>query len=374
MTGAGWNFGVLQTGGNNREWRVADWSHAPSSGDRQPIAQQSGQRELPRLANSLYTLNYSKVGGINPKLPAIPAGVNGAVLRQTKFPENFIRANPQFNTATLQTNIGNSNYHSMQAEVTLRPTAGVSFQGTYTWSKSLGRTGNFTNPVDRAGDYTLQAGNRAHNFRTNGTFNLPIGPNKLLLGNSSGPLARFVEGWTTSWILNLTSGAPTDIVAASMLYANGVPDVVGAFDSKAGKVSWDSGALSGNYFGDGYTKVADPQCSSIASNLQSLCTLNAIADASGNVVLQNPQPGTQGNLGQNTVELPGTWSLDGAMSKSFQLTESKTLQFRLDSLNILNHPQPANPSLTLSGSGTPFGNIASKTGNRSFQAQLRLSF
>ncbi len=181
------------------------------------------------LSSSLYTLNYSKVGGINPTLPAIPAGVNGAVLRYNAFPENFVRANPQFSTATLQTNIGNSNYHSMQAEVTLRPTAGLSLQGSYTWSKSLGRTGAFTNPVDRGPDYTLQAGHRAHDFRTNGTFELPIGPNRLLLANSSGALARIVEGWTMSWIFNTTSGAPADIDAATMLYANGVPDVVGPF-------------------------------------------------------------------------------------------------------------------------------------------------
>jgi hypothetical protein len=325
------------------------------------------------LADSLYTLNYSKVGGINSTLPAIPAGVNGAVLRYNNFPENFISANPQFDDATLQTNIGNSNYHSMQAEVTLRPTAGISLEGAYTWSKSLGRTGTFTNPVDRGPDYTLQEGHRTHNFRSNGTFALPIGPNKLLLGNSSGVLARAIEGWTMSWILNTTSGAPASITGANMLYANGVPDVVGPFNPSAGRVQWDDGAPAGNYFGDAYTKVSDPQCLSIASNLRSLCTLNAIADSSGQIVLQNPLPGTQGNLGRNVIELPGTWSLDGAMSKRFQVTESKTLQVRVDAINIFNHPQPANPTLGLGGS-TEFGNIASKTGSRSFQAQLRLNF
>jgi hypothetical protein len=325
------------------------------------------------LASSLYTLNYSKVGGINPTLPAIPAGVNGAVLRYNAFPENFVRANPQFSTATLQTNIGNANYHSMQAEVTLRPTAGLSFQSSYTWSKSLGRTGTFTNPIDRRPDYTLQEGHRAHDFRTNGTFELPIGPNRLLLPNSTGVLARVVEGWTMSWILTTTSGAPTDVEAATMLYANGVPDVVGPFDPGAGKVQWQDGAASGNYFAGEYTRVVDPQCSSIAATLQSVCTLNALVNSSGQIVLQSPQPGTRGSLGRNALELPGTWSLDSAMSKRFQITESKRLQLRIDAINILNHPQPAAPSLSLTGTQA-FGNIATKTGARSFQAQVRLDF
>ena len=73
------------------------------------------------------------------------------------------------------------------------------------------------------------------------------------------------------------------------------------------------------------------------------------------------------------MEQPGTWTLDGAMSKRFQISESKSLQFRMDALNVLNHPQPAAPSLSLTGTQA-FGNIATKTGSRSFQAQVRLDF
>jgi hypothetical protein len=108
-----------------------------------------------------------------------------------------------------KTNLGHTNYHSLQVQTTLRPTHGISYQGTYTWSRALG-TGQlgtgiqgtagsapaFTNPVDRAGDYTLQSTDRQHEFRTNGTFELPIGPNKLLLPNSSGSRGRPSAG---SW-------------------------------------------------------------------------------------------------------------------------------------------------------------------------------
>ena len=327
------------------------------------------------LATTLSTLNYSKAGGINSTLPDIPPNTLGAVLRLNKFPENFIKTNPQFNGATLQTNMGNTNYHSLQGQATLRPMAGVSLQASYTWSKLLGRAAGYTNPVDRAGDYTIQNGDRRHDFRTNGTFELPIGPNQLLAGNSSGVLARIIEGWQMSWIVDLASGDASSITAQSMLYANGVPDVVGNFDPSAGHVQWQDGALAGNYFGDAYQRVKDPQCANIAPILVSnnLCTLSAIADKSGNIVLQNPKPGTRGSLGQNVIELPGVWSLDTSMGKSFRISESKKLNFRMDATNILNHPQPSSPDLNINGSN-PFGNIATKTGQRQFQLQVRFEY
>jgi hypothetical protein len=66
------------------------------------------------------------------------------------------------------------------------------------------------------------------------------------------------------------------------------------------------------------------------------------ASASGNVVLQNPQPGVRGNLGQNVIENPGTWTFDGSFGKRFKISEAKTVELRMDATNIFNHPQPAN--------------------------------
>jgi len=347
---------------------------------------------LQSLANTISTLNYSKAGGLNPNLPDIPVGVNGTVLRQNGFPENFVYTNPQFSTATLQTNAGNSNYHSLQSQVTLRPTAGVTLQASYTWSKLLGINASnanntptpYTIPWDRKADYTLQPGDRRQNFRTNGTFELPFGPKRMLLGKSSGILARIVERWQMSWIFDRGTGSPANIIAQNMLYANGVPDIVGPFDPKVAKVQWKGGDVSGNYFGNAYVKVRDPQCGRVAANLQAFCTLNAIADSSGRIVLQNPQPGTRGNLGQRVIELPGLWSLDMATSKAFRISESKRLQFRVDALNIFNHPYPVFDTPGFTGiSGDPtldlnstvrFGEITMKTGNRQFLAQVRLEF
>src|SRR4029453_3331208 len=78
------------------------------------------------LANTLNTLNYSNA--TNPGLPPIPAGEMGGVMRYNGFDENFIVANPQFNGVNLMTNNISNNYHSLNAEITLRPVRAITTQ------------------------------------------------------------------------------------------------------------------------------------------------------------------------------------------------------------------------------------------------------
>ncbi|HYR86722.1 MAG TPA: TonB-dependent receptor [Terriglobia bacterium] len=377
------------------------------------------------LANSIATLNYSKAGGLNPGLADIPLGVQGAVLRMNGFAENFILPNPQFAAATssigntgvlYRTNLAHNNYHSMESQLTLRPTAGISLTGTYTWSKNLGNpangvanntlgTGGFTNPFDRAGDYGRLTADRTHDFRTNGTFELPFGPGRPLLGNSHGLLARIVEGWETSWIVNLNSGAPLSVGANYTsgtaqqlgLYGNTVPDIVGPFPFKEKGVRWGgvkttNGLLYGSFWDpSAFTMVGDPQCTSLPTTLRPLCVLTAVADAkTGQVLLQNPRPGTRGNFGQNVIDGPGQWRFDATIGKRFRVGETKSLQLRVDAYNILNHPEPQNPNVSINpvltggNANAAFGWITSKTlannfvgagtTQRTFQGQLRFQF
>ena len=345
------------------------------------------------MAATLNTLNYSTA--LNPNLPVIPAGVNGAVLRLNGFPENFIATNPQFASINWVSNNGSNNYHSLNVQVTMRPTRGVTWQSTYTWSKNLGiatiigNTGSalgatFTNPADRKRDFTLMPDSRTHDLRTNGTFALPLGPGQLLFRNSTGPVARIVEGWQISTILNLNTGQPLSIAAQNMLYANGTPDLVGPFNTKSGHVKF-TGGPTGSYFSrDDYKLVSDPQCSTIAASLRPLCPLSAVADAkTGQILLQNPSPGTRGTLAQRAIEGPGRWRFDLSMGKSIKVKESRTMQIRMDAQNVFNHPEPqllttGASLLNLDTNNPNFGLFtgpqAKSIVHRQFQGQLRLNF
>ena len=340
----------------------------------------------------------------NPTGPTV--NMVGAALRVNAFPENFIRTNPQFGTVTVNNNNGYNNYHSLQAQVTMRPVQGFSGSVTYNWSKNLG-LGTITNPVNRADDYYPIGNNPGHTIRTNGTVELPLGPNKLLFGNSSGWLARAVERWQLGLIYNLSSGYPTSITADSLQYGNGLPDVRHPVDfNKIKGVRWgirSGNFLQGRYFdnGDTFVAVDDPVCGTKLSTITTTCTLNALAmvvpagtpdsapaSAFGfpatdtrtlQIVLQHPELSKKGNLGNGSVISVGQWRFDANLGKTFQISESKSLQIRIDAQNVMNHPQPGNPNLNINavdGAGvpTPFGQIATKSGGRVMQGQLRLNF
>ena len=269
----------------------------------------------------------------------------------------------------------------------------MSFQGTYVWSRSLETplTGaalgsglntvpTFTNPVERNKDYALSPNHATHDFRSNGTFELPIGPGKLLFRNSSGVVARIIEGWQTSFIVNLNTGQLASVSASyganlpTGLYGASVPDVVGKFSSKGfGKVQWNGDF--GSFFGSDFGRVPDPQCAAVAAELKAYCTIQAITDAkTGDILLQNPKPGKRGTLGRQTMELPGSWAFDAALSKSVKVSEGKSLQVRMDATNIFNHPVPSNPILNMNGN-TPFGSIQDKGDQRRFfKGSLRFNF
>ena len=325
------------------------------------------------VANSLNTANI----GVN-----IPAGqtIAGATMASSGlFPDNFIVANPQFSTMEMRNNSDQSVYHSLQTQVTMRPSKGITFQATWTWSRATGVQGStpdgggitatYRDFLNRAADYTVASSHRTHDFRGYATFELPFGPGKFIGGNSSGWLARVIEGWHMGTIFNASTGAPLSVAARNTINRTGTPDLVGDFPRK-GTVNW--GDTFGQYFGQEYQRIQDPACQQVAANLVAFCSNTAIADSNNNIILRNAAPGQLGSLGLNPIYGPGRWEVDANIQKTFRMTEGTRLTVRIDSNNVFNHPNPGDPNLNIN-SGT-FGEIDSKTGNRSLAGQVKFEF
>jgi hypothetical protein len=330
------------------------------------------------------------------------------------FPEDWLITNPQYNSATYTTNLGHTNYHSMQASVTTRPIHGFSGQATWTWAKSMIQpTSNYFDPANRNLNFGAQNIN-AHSLRMNGTIELPIGPNKLFFGNTSGWVARLLERWQTSFIANVTGGAPASITPGfANFYTTSRYNRGPGWVPPNGKVEWNvvsptTGAITGSYYGNPtpFLGVIDPMCLNLDGNGQPLsspivtrgdrmgtnlsgygtngqvgstgaiCNVFALAKrnpdgSQGEYLLTYSGPGKVGDSGSANVKLFGSWTLDMNASKSFRITESKSVQVRIDATNVLNHPVPNQPTLGASALGAISGK-----GNqtRQLQGQVRVSF
>jgi hypothetical protein len=161
-----------------------------------------------------------------------------------------------------------------------------------------------------------------------------------------------------------------------------------------GTVDWNvvnptTGAITGSYYGSPspFIGVRDPQClnpsivtagdkmgTSLAGT--TTCLMTALAKrnpdgTAGEYLLTYPMPGQVGDSGNGTIKLFGQWSLGMNASKTFRITESKSLAVRIDATDVLNHPVPNRPDV----SALNLGAINGK-GNqtRQLQGQLRLSF
>src|SRR5205085_10170308 len=137
------------------------------------------------------------------------------------------------------------------------------------------------------------------------------------------------------------------------------PNVVGALPKDMGHVTK---VANGVVYFNGFTQITDPGISGVTTlnGLNTAYSNKAIVAPNGQTVLVNPQPGELGTLGLATLKGPKSLSLDMDLIKRFKLRETTNFEFRIDAINILNHPNFGNPSTNINGNNT-FGRITTAT-------------
>ena len=187
-----------------------------------------------------------------------------------------------------------------------------------------------------------------------------------------------MERWQLGGILSWATGAPLTITAPISTITQtstfSTPNIVGDFPKDIGRVTKVSNGVV--YF-SGIQQIADPAGASVsASNgLNGSFSNKAITDAQGHLLLVNPAPGTLGSLGLKAIEGPPTLGLDVNLIKRVRITEAKEFEFRMDVVNVLNHPNFDNPDTNINS--TSFGRITTlqgNAGNRRFTMNARLNF
>lgn len=300
------------------------------------------------LGNPALCLSLSQPGEVAPGTStcgpfgedATYTSASGPVYKGTR-----VGLGPNFGSTTAQKSVGNSDYNAL--EVTLRFTPGK--QSTvligYTYSKSIDQASNLgeqTNPFDAALTRVISAFDMTQDFVATYTYGLPF--DRLFRRN------RLTEGWTLSGTTRFSTGFPVTL----------------ADDS-------DRSLLGTLGNGVNNELLDTPEMISGPLNIN---TNPRNGQPEFNTSLFAPETlGQLGNAARRFFYGPGIENFDMEMSKTLPLTESKSLDFRLDAFNVFNHAQFYGAAAVGGEINDPaFGHVVSAAAPRLVQIAVKFHF
>ena len=254
---------------------------------------------------------------------------------QTGLPGSGLTGQAGNRTATLiQTGTGlNSNYNSLQVNLTKRFAAGLSFSGAYTYGKALDNGTVLLDPFNRGNNYGPADWDRTHILSVSHDWRLPF--------HHSGFVGRALADWEITGILRWATGNPYTVTAD--------PLACGCLGATAVPASFNAAAVNG-------------------STLNGSASFNAGSFTS-------PAAGTFGNLSRNAFRGPDMFVYNAALFRNFSVGENVKLELRGEAYNLTNTTNPMNPvsNLLTPGFGSSLGNIDNLAG-RQFQVGARILF
>jgi hypothetical protein len=264
----------------------------------------------------------------------------GATLQGTRGP-----LGSNFGSNANQATIGNSNYNALQ--VSLRHTGKtLTVLAGYTYSKSLDQSSNLgeaVNPLDPSLSRALSSFDVKHNFVVSYSYQLPF--DRLLHASN-----RWTQGWELSGITRFSSGLPVTLINYgdnSLLGAepNGINNFgIDEPDYLGGPLELNGNPRNGRPY---FNAAQFPE--------------NAL--------------GTPGTASRRFFYGPGMDNYDIALLKNIHLTETKSLQFRVEGFNAFNHAQFFGPQ-AVDGNidSSTFGDVVSAAPPRLIQLGAKFFF
>ena len=250
------------------------------------------------------------------------------------------RPYPGVGDVLAQYNMGNSNYNALQASIRKSFSHGLSFQASYTWSKSMDLLstdgGDLINGLDASRNYGPSDFDRTHLVVLSYTWNLPFGTGQAIYNHSNFVAKYIVGGWQLNGITS---------------FATGLPFTVGA---------QDFANTGGNH-----EVVATRTCNGALSSP----TVFAWFDTSCFV---QPGVGESGNSGRNILRQGGQKNWNLSLFKNLPITERFTLQLRGEFFNAFNQHSFVSPDVTVGD--RQFGQMTSTTSPRVVQLAMKLLF
>ena len=311
-----------------------------------PYVQQwsaSIQHELP--GNTLFEIAYVGTKGTHLGLFRrfnTPAHVEtGENLPPRPGNLQSLRTFPDLGTLFQIQHIGNSIYHSLQIKAEKRFTGRLSFISSFVWGKSIDE-----NDTIVPGQFASFGAQDERNLRLERGLSFFDVRRRLSAGYVySLPDPRVLRpvlmSWQLSGNLTLQDGTPVNPVYFATDFANsGTPNRPNVVLGQS--ISLPSSQRSADHFFN--TKA-----------------------------FSAPAPFTFGNAGRDILPGPGNAVIDLALHRRFVVSEGKSIEFRAESFNLLNHPNFGIPG-PYPDFGPFFGKAFSAGDPRRMQFALRLDF
>jgi hypothetical protein len=219
---------------------------------------------------------------------------------------------------------GNSTYNGLALQMTRRFAKGFQLVGAYTWSHNID-------------DST------ATHFSTLLTPRRPEDFQNFRAERSSSALDRR-QRLTASWVWETPWMAHSDKWFAKNVVGNW--RFVGSYTAETGELATVQSGTDTNINGDsaGDRTVINP--AGDANRGSGVTTLKNSAGATVAYLALDPSAryinaaaGALANGGRNTLQMPGINNFDLSLGKRFNLAETRSVEFRADLGNALNHPQ-----------------------------------
>ncbi len=275
----------------------------------------------------------------------------------------------------LLSKLGDSRYDALELTALRRVAAGLTLSASYVFSKVLSNLNDYQqgaiDPYLSLHKPSLEWApapfNQTQAFKLTWTWELPF----LRAGNSAGGWPRRLwSNWSVSGIAIAQSGAPFSLLSGGYVVA---PD--GQVSQVSGLGTFGSQADSAqNTVSTSLTAGEIRQFFGIRENPGGTVSyVNAPASA-----FQEPAAGTLGNLQRRMFTGPGALDLNLGLRKLIVMTEQTRLEFRAESVNLLNSVNWLVGYQTYLGAANQkavFGNNVSQWNSpRLFQFALRLTF
>jgi len=275
-----------------------------------------------------------------------------ANLTKALYPINLFQVNPNNGgNSTMLTNRNSSTYNSGQVEVRRRLAAGLQLQASYAFSKSLtdANTPTLRNWGGNKGPTTFDIRN---GIKATWIYQLPFGQGRPLLSGAHGVFGKVVGGWEIAGVGRLQSGTPINITSGRDTFNQNDGGVV--LHNITTRQMQNEMALN-------FTSAiqANGVATGTAYYLPQALIQNTLAAAgiSGTFDPNAPYIGPCNTAGQicNQVFLWGPWlsKWDVSLVKRTQIKERLNFEFRVQALNVFNHP-----NILIPGGAATGGNIS----------------